>query len=47
LINPVGNEEVLCIVKEEINSVNKINRKEYKLVGNILLGNCLIKNEIA
>jgi len=45
LISRVGNEELLHIVKEEINSVHKINRKKYKLVGNILLGNCLIKHE--
>jgi len=43
----VGNEEVLHIVKEEFNNVHKTNRKKYKLVGNILLGNRLIKHDIA
>jgi len=47
LFSCVGNDEVLHIVKEEINSVHKINRKKYKLVGNILFGNCLIKHDTA
>jgi len=47
LFNCVGNDEVLHIVKEESNSVHKINRKKYKLVGHSLLVNCLIKHDTA
>ena len=47
LFNCVGSEDVFRTVKEEINSVHKINRKKYKLIDHILLGNCPIKYEMA
>jgi hypothetical protein len=45
--NCLGNGEVFHIVEEEINSLPKINRKKYNLIGHILLGNCLIKHDTA
>jgi hypothetical protein len=47
LSNCVRNEEVLHIAKEESNSVHKINIRKFKLIGHNLLGNCVIKHNIA
>jgi hypothetical protein len=47
LFNCVGSEDVFRTVKEEVNSVHKINRKKNKLIDHILLGNCPIKYEMA
>jgi hypothetical protein len=40
----VENEVVLHLAKEESNSIQKINRRECKLIGNFMPGNCLMKH---
>ena len=47
LFNCVGNEETLHKVREESNSVHKINRRKCNFIGHILLWNCLIEHDIA
>jgi len=43
----LGNEKVLCIENEEINSLPTINRRTCNLIGHIWLRNLLIKHHIA
>jgi hypothetical protein len=43
----VRNEEILRRVKEEMNILHTIKRKEANWIGHILRRNCLLKNVIA
>jgi hypothetical protein len=46
LFSCVGKEVVFLMVEEESNSIHKINRKTFILIGHISLGNCLMEHNI-